>query len=221
MTIQDTRRRALRALIDSRFGGVQSKFGLAIGRQADYVSRLLSGRKALGERLAREIEGILILPAGSLDQEPVSPDRVEVAIGSLGAGRVPIIPWGPVVHLDHGRNPPSTNTAVNTAIDYAPLPPEVSPAAHARIVRGPAMEPEFVDGAIVYIDPAAAVEHGDFVVARPEGHATPMLRQLVIDGDRSWLRALNSAFPDPIIELTARGEILGRVVYQGKSYLRR
>lgn len=70
MNIHGTRRRALQALIDRRFGGVQSRFGMAIGRQSDYVSRLVHGHKLLGERLAREIEVILGLDVGELDRDP-------------------------------------------------------------------------------------------------------------------------------------------------------
>lgn len=79
------------------------------------------------------------------------------------------------------------------------------------------MEPEFAEGSIVYVDARTPAKHGDFVVARPEGRMVPLLRLLQIDGDRTYLRALNPLYPDALLELGA-GKVLGRVIHQSKSY---
>lgn len=205
----------MQAIIERRFGGVQARFGTAIGRQSDYVSRLLTGKKALGERLARDIERILGLEPGELDHEPLPLDRLDptpVPLQLRGAA-VPVYAWENVVHLDHGT---TMNSAV-APLEYAPRPAGVSEHAYALVVRGPAMEPEFRDGWRVYVEPGAPVKHGDFVVALPEGRKIPVLRQLSIEGDTTYLRCLNPQYPEPMIPLGA-GRIIGRVVYQGQAY---
>lgn len=68
--IWDVRQRRLRALVDKY--GSQSALAKIIGREANYISRLLSrgkNRKMLQETLARDIEKTLDLPALWLDRE--------------------------------------------------------------------------------------------------------------------------------------------------------
>ena len=65
---KELRQTRLRKLIDDEFEGNQSRFAARIDRQPDYVSRLLSAKKGMGEDLAREIEHKLQLKTGWLDQ---------------------------------------------------------------------------------------------------------------------------------------------------------
>lgn len=215
MTIHDVRRRSIVALIGSRFGGVQARFGTAIGRQADYISRVVSGKKPVGERLARDIERCLGMAAGSLDREPEAKDSVAVAVLPLvSGGRVPILSWQDVVLLDQEEEATRIMATVN---EWAPrLFGGPEPDYAVRMV-GTAMEPEFRDGWLLYVDRRSAVKHGDFVVALPEGRAVPMLRQLQVDGDRMYLRAMNPTHPEAMIPLGS-GRIVGKVVHQAKSY---
>lgn len=106
---------------------------------------------------------------------------------------------------------------LNEAIGFAPRPPGAGEDVVALRVQGPAMEPEFRDGWLVYIDRFVAAEHGDFVVARPSGHIHAVLRQLVIDGDTRYLKAINPDHPEGLVALKD-GAILGRVTYQARSY---
>lgn len=68
MEIKDVRRESIRRLIRNSFFGKQKAFADAIGRQPDYISRILKGTKNLGEELARDIETKLGLPTGWMDQ---------------------------------------------------------------------------------------------------------------------------------------------------------
>ncbi|BEG78444.1 helix-turn-helix domain-containing protein [Achromobacter xylosoxidans] len=52
-----------RLLLNERFGGKQSAIANAVGKPANYVSRVLSGAKKLGEEMVREFEESLGLPA--------------------------------------------------------------------------------------------------------------------------------------------------------------
>jgi hypothetical protein len=222
MNTTQTRQRALRALIERRFGGVQARFGIAIGRQADYVSRLLSGKKALGERLAREIEATLGLERGELDREPEELGESTIPAPRFAGRLVPIIPFSKMVRLDHGKKEEEQVGSMYPALaqeasDFAPRPAGISETCVAHIVTGPAMEPEFRDGWIIYVDSEFAARHGDYVVVWPAGRDTPVLRQLVDEGGARYLRCLNPGYPEPMVAL-GDGKIAGRVVYQGKAY---
>ena len=218
MTLKQIRRSNLQAVIDRRFGGVQTRFASAVGRQGDYVSRLVTGRKSLGEKLAREIEAILGMTPGELDQ-PAAPAVAVSAVQNhfqLG-GTVPILRWDQLVLDDHGTMSAQHAQAAQVATQFAPRPSGMSDNAYALPVQGPAMEPEFREGWLVYVDPDTVAQHGDFVVARLEGRAVPILRQLVMEGGVSYLRATNPTQPEPLVPLAA-GQILGRVIYQGRIY---
>lgn len=56
------RLKRFRLLMDERFGGKQSAIANAVGKPANYVSRVLSGAKKLGEEMVREFEVCLGLP---------------------------------------------------------------------------------------------------------------------------------------------------------------
>ncbi len=60
-------------------------------------------------------------------------------------------------------------------------------------VIGDSMEPEFRDGAIIVIDPAGVAENGSYVLAVQDGEY--IFRQLVVDGGKMCLKALNGNYP--------------------------
>lgn len=75
-------------------------------------------------------------------------------------------------------------------------------------VLGQSMSPEFPDGCIIVAEPDGVIEDGCFVVAIH--NAEPIFRQLVIAGDRRFLKPLNDAFP--VLELGPDDTIRGRVI---------
>ncbi|MCK4951285.1 MAG: S24 family peptidase [Gammaproteobacteria bacterium] len=85
-----------------------------------------------------------------------------------------------------------------------------SKAPFALQVLGSSMEPEFLDGAVIIIDPNHPATHGTYVVADYDGETT--FRQFVIRDNRKYLVALNDNYPDVEItsELTIRGVITQR-----------
>ncbi len=68
-TLREIRRQRLRRLLATQFAGRggQSQLARALGRQSGYLSRCLSGDKAIGEDFARHIEQELRLPRYWLD----------------------------------------------------------------------------------------------------------------------------------------------------------
>lgn len=75
-------------------------------------------------------------------------------------------------------------------------------------VLGDSMAPEFWDGCIVVIEPAYSAPDQAYVTAEVDGEI--VLRQLVKDGGRRFLKPLNGAYP--VVELGAQSVLCGVVV---------
>lgn len=70
----------------------------------------------------------------------------------------------------------------------------VSEKSFAYFLQGNAMEPQFPDKTLLIIDPEITLENLDHVLVIPEGKATPIFRQILIDGDEKYLQTLNPKF---------------------------
>lgn len=62
----------LKRLMKDQYGGKQSALAAKLARQADYISRLFTGRTRLSGDLAREFEKLLGVPKYSLDEDPAA-----------------------------------------------------------------------------------------------------------------------------------------------------
>jgi SOS-response transcriptional repressor LexA len=88
-----------------------------------------------------------------------------------------------------------------------------SKAPFALQVLGDSMEPEFIDGCVIIIDPNHPAIHGTYVVADYNGETT--FRQFIIRDNRSYLVALNDNYPD--LELTSEPTILGVITQRARN----
>lgn len=79
---------------------------------------------------------------------------------------------------------------------------------YALRVLGDSMAPEFPDGCVVIVDPGYAERDGAYVVVELAGDV--FFRQLVFDGERRFLKALNPKYGT--FELTPPYAIRGAVV---------
>jgi DNA polymerase V len=79
---------------------------------------------------------------------------------------------------------------------------------YALRVLGDSMEPEFADGCVIIVDPGHRPHDGSYIVVEFAGDV--FFRQLVIDGERRFLRPCNPAYGS--FELTAPYTIRGGVV---------
>lgn len=70
----------------------------------------------------------------------------------------------------------------------------------------------FRDGDIIFVDPAKDFENGSLVVAKLADSKEATFKQLVIEGERKFLKPLNPSWPDPIIELPDDATICGVIV---------
>jgi SOS-response transcriptional repressor LexA len=79
---------------------------------------------------------------------------------------------------------------------------------YALRVLGDSMAPEFADGCVVIVDPGYAPRDGSYVIVEFAGDV--FFRQLVVDGERCFLKALNPKYGS--FELTPPYTIRGGVV---------
>lgn len=80
-------------------------------------------------------------------------------------------------------------------------------------VTGDSMEPEFVEGELIIIEPDMQPEHRDYVVAKNGGDAT--LKQLWRESGDWYLKPLNDRYP---IKPLGESEIIGVVREKTKMY---
>jgi DNA polymerase V len=69
--------------------------------------------------------------------------------------------------------------------------------AFALMVLGDSMEPEFLEGEIIVIEPEGLAQDGSYVLAQPDGEW--IFRQLARFGEAWQLRPLNPAYSAAII----------------------
>lgn len=86
-------------------------------------------------------------------------------------------------------------------------------AAFALQVLGDSMEPEFMDGAIIIVDPSVPLHQNCYVVIDYNGETT--FRQFVVRGDDHYLVALNDNYPE--VKLEGEYNIRGVISQQARS----
>jgi len=83
-------------------------------------------------------------------------------------------------------------------------------------VKGASMEPKFGNGDLIFVDPQVEEESGKYVVVKLEDANEATFKQLIIEGGRKYLKALNPDWPERIIELEEQARICGVVVFKGE-----
>ena len=106
--------------------------------------------------------------------------------------------------------------ALGDAEDLLPCPVRCSKDTFVLRVRGESMEPKFHDGDLIFVDPEAAPISGRYVVVRMEGSHEATFKQLIVEGDRQFLKAVNPDWPLRIIEVDSNATICGVVVFKGE-----
>ena len=81
---------------------------------------------------------------------------------------------------------------------------------YALRVLGDSMEPEFADGCVIIVDPGYVAREGSYVIVEYAGDL--FFRQLVIEGERRFLKALNPKYGgfELIPPYTIRGGVVQR-----------
>jgi len=126
---------------------------------------------------------------------------------------VPLISWVQAGNWNHASDP----HPVGDAEEWLPCPVPHSPSTFALRVRGVSMEPAFHDGEYIFVDPALEPRHKHFVVVRLANRDEATFKQFVMEEGRKFLKPVNPAWPDPIIELGEDAVICGVVVFKGSK----
>lgn len=108
------------------------------------------------------------------------------------------------------------NFAPGDAEEWLDSPVRASEHSFYLRVRGesmydPADHKSFRDGEIVLVDPNCDAENGSFVVVRLDDNSEATFKQLIIEGDRKYLKALNPTWPNRIFEVNGNATICGVV----------
>jgi len=140
--------------------------------------------------------------------EPGSPIRGEVPLISwVQAGA-----WAGIVD----------NFAPGDAEEWLPCPIKHGPHTFVLRVRGESMwnphgRPSFQDGDLIFVDPDRSAVHGSMVVVRLDDEQEATFKQLVVEGDRRYLRAANPSWPDRIVQIDGNATICGVVIFKGEK----
>ena len=105
---------------------------------------------------------------------------------------------------------------VRQAEDLLPCPVRCSQRTFILCVKGASMEPRFHNGDLVFVDPDATPDSGNYVIVQLEDSDEATFRQLIVEGGRTYLKALNPDWPDRIIEITENARVCGVVVFKGE-----
>lgn len=108
------------------------------------------------------------------------------------------------------------------ADEWLPCPVNHGPHTFVVRVRGDSMhnphgDRSFKEGDLLFVDPDRVAQHRSLVIVRLDNAKEATFKQLIIDGDRKFLKALNPGWPDPIIEIADDATIVGVVIFRGEE----
>ena len=172
--------------------------------------------RGVGDDLAAKLEQAMGKPNGWMDEthrvatEDHAPYNAEP--GPELRGLHPLISWvqaGEWAEI-------AGNFVLGDAEDLLPCPVRCSTDTFVLRVRGESMEPKFHDGDLIFVDPQVSPDSGKYVVVRIEDSHEATFKQLIVEGDRQYLKALNPDWPHRIIEVNSNATICGVVVFKGE-----
>jgi SOS-response transcriptional repressor LexA len=175
----------------------------------------------VGDELASKLEQAMDKPEGWMDEphedllaevmgKGERKPNVEAALDLKGL--YPLISW--VQAGEWSEIAGAFDSA--DAEDWLPCPVRCGKGTFVLRVKGQSMEPRFHDGEYIFVDPDVAADNGKFVVVRLEDTQEATFKQLIVEGGRMYLRALNPDWPTRIMEVTENAFICGVVVFKGE-----
>ena len=207
--------------------GSAVKLARLVGTNSSYLSQLRNRMptkkgtpRRIGDDLAVKLERGMGKPIGWMD-EPHEEAPQQPPAGTMDnnadpgpdiRGLHPLISWvqaGEWSEISEGYVPPYES-------ELLPCPVACSDETFVLRVRGSSMEPRFHEGDLIFVDPTVAAVNGRFVVVQLEEPNEATFKQLVIEGDRQYLKALNPDWPNRIIEVNEAATICGVVVFKGE-----
>lgn len=211
MDKNEIRRLRLRQLIDERYEGKVARLAAFLDMKPPQLHRWLAGGQGVHENSARGIERDCGLPPGWLDLPPAAlPEPSNVSAAPERRHRVPLISWVQAGDWSHAAD------LLHPGEGFEWIDTSVSVQAHTFALRieGDSMEPEFVPGTILVVEPEMDAHPGDYVIAK-NGDDEATFKQLVRDGADLYLKPLNPRYP---IKPLGSSKIVGVVREAVKRY---
>lgn len=162
--------------------------------------------KGIGDQIAREIEVALRLHHGYLDMPYGMGEFSNATVLSHTGRKLPVIgaiaagAWCDSHETFDPRN----------AEEWIEAPGPVGPHSFILRVEGISMEPKFLEGDKIVIDPSLEALPGHYVAAKRVRDQATTLKQLRQEANELYLFALNPDWPDRIIKMTEEWVICGR-----------
>ncbi len=94
---------------------------------------------------------------------------------------------------------------------------DVSDNAFALIIKDSTMLPRFPEGTLIVIDPSYQAADRDFAIVHIEGHKQVSFKQILIDGEETYLKPLNDDFKVQLLDKKHR--FLGVMVQARIDYI--
>jgi SOS-response transcriptional repressor LexA len=207
MKISDTRLQNFRRIMaeqELRLTDVAERLGKAPAQVSAFGGK--NPTKGIGNQIAREIEKALHLHDGYLDMPYGIGEFNNATLLSHTGRKLPVIgaiaagAWCEMHETFDPRN----------AEEWIDAPGPVGPRAFILRVEGISMEPKFMEGDKIVIDPSLDALPGHFVAAKRTRDEAATLKQLKQEGSEKYLFALNPDWPDRIIRMTEEWVICGR-----------
>lgn len=169
-----------------------------------------------GDGIAPSDSDVTDIETRFIDAPPaISPGSTEYNVTPLSSTGydVPIISWVAAGTWSIISDPYEPGVAS----EWLPCPKNHSASTFALRVRGVSMENiggkhSYSDGDVIFVDPAKHYENGSRVIVRLDDRKEAAFKQLVIEGDHKYLKALNPAWPEKIIEINSNATICGVVI---------
>ncbi len=198
--------------------GSALKLAKLAGTNSSYLSQVRHQRmtesgtpRGVGDALAEKLEMGMGKPPGWLDEPHDLDGQHNIARGPIIHRQLPLINW-----VQAGNWTEINTNEPLEVLEYYPCPIKCSPRSFVLRVQGSSMEPQFNDGDLIFVDPDVEAVHGKFVVVQLNDSNQATFKQLIVENNRQFLKALNPDWPDRIIAIKEEATICGVVVFKGE-----
>lgn len=204
------------------WSGASVKLGLSAQAASKWKKGQI-GRETL-KKLA-ELTGVNSgwLLDGTGDMRPTQSQRMGDMVQSQGfvppAGTelidvphlsMPVISW-----VQAGDWTPVMASDLSNVIEWLPYDPRAGKNGFGLVVKGASMEPVFRADDRIYVNPTYQIDElntGDLVVMACDGDCEATFKELVVEGGRYYLRALNPNWHEKIMPVDHNCRLVGKVV---------
>lgn len=139
-------------------------------------------------------------------------ENSNVSIAPVYKNNLPLVSWVQAGNWSEIESLPQSD------FEYYLCPVNCSKRAFILKVQGLSMSPKFNQGDQIFVDPEVQAENGSYVVARLDDENQATFKQLIIEGDKKYLKAINPDWPTQFIEINGNCTIIGKVIYKGEHF---